>query len=127
VRGDPRGNHIASFAWGLGNVSNNITKTYSLWKGVSIAREERITKLVVLQDSMIVIWAIIDRWTIGNNALNVLISRIINLLAEFEEVAIYHIKHKLNSMADYWAQLGSHLSEGTLSKMGQEGSTPYLN
>lgn len=107
---DPGGNRIAPFAWGLVNVSNNIAEAYSLWEGVSIAREERMTNIMILGDSMVVVRTIIDRTMTANNAFNSLISRILTLLYEFEEVAIYHIKRELNSKANYWAKLGLHLT-----------------
>ena len=114
----PGGNHIASYAWGLGNVSNNIVRDYSLWKGVQIATKERITKIVIFGDSMIVIREVINRLKMGNNALNILISRILNTPSGFEEVSIFHIKCNLNSKVDYQEKLASHLSLQTYIKNG---------
>jgi hypothetical protein len=57
--------------------------------------------------------------------LNILISHVSNLLVEFEEVAIYHIKREHNSEAVYLAKLGSHLSEGTIIKKWVKGDHPH--
>jgi hypothetical protein len=54
---------------------------------------------------MLVIRVVIGKSKTGNNALSVLISRILNVLLGFEEVSIYHVKHEFNNKANYWAKL----------------------
>lgn len=79
---------------------------------IKIAKEMRITKIVILGDSMMVTKAIIKGSEVGNNLLNIVLSRSITLLAEFEEVSIHHVKRELNINADQMAKLGSRLNEG---------------
>lgn len=98
---NPKGNLVTSYAWGLGNVSNNTVEAYVLWEDIEIAREMRIHKLVIFGNSMLVIRAIIKRSIVENNVFIGIIPRSLALLAEFEEVAIYHIKHEHNSCVDY--------------------------
>jgi hypothetical protein len=38
------GNSIASYAWGLGKVSNNVAEAYALYEGVCIAKEQMSLK-----------------------------------------------------------------------------------
>ena len=51
---DPKEIQIVKYAWGLGNVSNNMIESYSQWCGLVIAKEARIKKLIVLGDSPMV-------------------------------------------------------------------------
>jgi ribonuclease HI len=105
----------------LGNVSNNIVEAYALWEGVQIAREKRISKIVILGDSMMVAWEIIKISMTGNNVFNSIISHTLTLLAKFEEIKIFHIKREFNSYVDYWAKLRSRLNEGTIIINGVRG------
>jgi hypothetical protein len=73
---------------------------------------------------MMVARAIIKKSITGNNAFNSIISCILTLIVEFEEAKIFHIKHKFNTYANYWAKLGSHLNEGTIIKNGPRGVLP---
>jgi ribonuclease HI len=52
---DPQGNIVTDYAWGLGATSNNIVEAYSLLKGLSIAEDQTIAKIVVYGDSMMVV------------------------------------------------------------------------
>jgi len=45
-------NPFIYYAWGLGKVFNKIAEAYALWEGIKIAKEMRITKLIILGDSM---------------------------------------------------------------------------
>ena len=54
---DPRGNRLTFYAWGLGNISNNLTKAYSLWMVLCITKEEGFKKKMVLGDSMMIMLA----------------------------------------------------------------------
>jgi hypothetical protein len=95
-----------------------------LWEGVYIEKEKIITNITILGDSMMVVWEIINKPTTRNNSFNRLISQILTLLAEFQVVEIFHIKHELNSKDDYWDKLGLHLNEGTIIKRGVRGVLP---
>jgi ribonuclease HI len=120
------GSSIASFAWGLGNISNNIVEAYALWEGVHIARDRNIANIVILGDSMMVVRAVIKRAQMENNAFNCIISHILSLLVEFDKVKIYHIKRELNSQAYYWAKFGVNMDEGLIDISGVWGSSPSL-
>jgi hypothetical protein len=44
---EPRGNIVAHFAWGLGTTSNNIVEAYALWKGINIAWDQGIKRIII--------------------------------------------------------------------------------
>jgi hypothetical protein len=56
---DPRGNKIVHYSWGIVNVMNNLSKDYSLWCRLKIARNYGIWTLYVFGDSMLIIWVVI--------------------------------------------------------------------
>jgi hypothetical protein len=62
---DCRGNKIAHYVLGLGKVSNNLAKTYSLWCGLIMARKNGINNLFVFGDSMLVMKAMMTQSSTG--------------------------------------------------------------
>ena len=49
------------FLWGLEIATNNMAGAFVLWKGLSIAKNQRITDLIVLGDSRIVIQSLVEK------------------------------------------------------------------
>jgi ribonuclease HI len=119
---------VFSYAWGLGDpkdlLFNNIAEAYVLWEGIKIAREMRISKLLILGDSMMVTRAIIKGIEVENNLLNNILFCSTSLLVEFEEVSILHIKCELNTIVDQMAKLGSRLNAGEFVSNRVMGSLP---
>jgi hypothetical protein len=95
---DPKGHIVAQFAWGLGSISNNYVEAYTLWKGISIARDQGIKSITILYDSLIVIRALVKGQVVGNMVLANVFVRILNLLKEFEFYKLIHIKRELNPL-----------------------------
>ena len=52
---DPRGNNILSFAWGLGNKTNNQAEWVALMQGIEAMKKIKIYNFQVFGDSWIVI------------------------------------------------------------------------
>jgi ribonuclease HI len=52
---DHEGNEVVNYIWGLGNVSNNLDEVYVAMCGLIMAKEERISNLIVFGDSLLVI------------------------------------------------------------------------
>jgi ribonuclease HI len=121
---DPEGTLVAHYAWGLGNVSNNIVEFYALWEGIRFTKAMGIQKLTIFGDSMLVIRAIIKRNIIGNNVFIGIISHSLSLLVEFEVYNVFHIKRELNFEVDRWAKVGSNLEEGEILINGTKGRFP---
>jgi ribonuclease HI len=61
ILGDPGGNRVIQFAWGLGLASNNLVEAYALWNGLRLAYEEGVRPMIILGDSMLVIRAILKK------------------------------------------------------------------
>jgi hypothetical protein len=91
--GDLKGIQIASYTWGLENITNSVIKAYAIWKGIKI--------------------------------MHLILFPFFTLLAKFEEFKIFHIKSVLNTSVDYWAKLGSRLSEGNCIVNGVRGVLPH--
>jgi hypothetical protein len=82
VRGtirDPVGKKYVNYAWGLGNVLNNLTKTYALWCGINLEKEEGIKKIVVIGDLLLVIQALNDQGCPSGNKIMSLLKSIKHL------------------------------------------------
>jgi hypothetical protein len=56
---DPRGTTILSFAWGLGQASNNLVEAYVSLCGLILTKEVNVRVLFVFGDLMIVIKAML--------------------------------------------------------------------
>jgi ribonuclease HI len=51
----PKGKQETSYAYGIGNTSNNQTQALAFWIGVWIMKNQGIKKMIVVGDSIIVI------------------------------------------------------------------------
>ena len=56
---DPKGNKIVHYAWGLGNVTDNLFEAYLLWCTLNITRKYGIMTLYVFGNSMLIIQEVI--------------------------------------------------------------------
>jgi ribonuclease HI len=88
------------YAWGLGNVSNNLAEAYSLCMGLKVAKEFELKEIIVLGDSMMIIRAIVHWNHMENNVLRAVLARIRNLASTFDKIAFYHIEREHNSSVD---------------------------
>ena len=85
------GNQIAYYAKGIRNVSNNLAREYSLWKGLDISKGEGLKYIIVLEDLMLVIKAMRNSANPTKNDLSNLIVRIHKSLKSFEKAIFYHV------------------------------------
>jgi len=92
---DPKGKRFLYYAWGLGNVFNNLVKAYSLWMGMCFANELGINDIVVLGDSMLVIKSMVNHVDMESNALSYVLSRIICMVTRFWELSFFHIESSI--------------------------------
>jgi ribonuclease HI len=98
---DIGGNQIASYAWGLGEVSNNMVDAYFLWKGLDINKGEGLKSIIILGDSMLVIKAMRSSDDPTNKDLSTLIVIIHKSLGYFENINFFHISRELNGIANH--------------------------
>ena len=73
---DPRGNIVSSFAWGLGRKTNNEAEWLALFFGLELARQLKITKIVVLGDSKQVIHKMNNGYNKGAIKIRIIYERI---------------------------------------------------
>jgi len=57
---EPKGKILMYYAWGLGNVYNNIIEAYSLWLGLSLANEMGLQNLLEMGESILIISTIVS-------------------------------------------------------------------
>jgi len=74
---------------------------YSLWQGVRLKKLRGLWKLVILGDSMIVIWNLINHNDNGTKAILGAISWALSLIKEFRDYNFFHIKCELNNQVDH--------------------------
>ena len=108
------------FSWGLGTKTNNIVEALALWKGLSIAKNQRKTELIVMGDSRIVIQAIVEKALPNHMHLRQLIKKIQILAHYFHKIDFYHILHTHNKEADLDVNVGTTLNFDSLLINGNQ-------
>ena len=102
---DLKGNHIVNYDLGLGNVTNNLAKAYSLLCVLVIAKDEGIKSLTMLGDSLSIIREVKELGNPMGRKNNSLAQSIKRLTLNFDKILFYHIKRKINSKEDYWTKV----------------------
>ena len=117
---EANGKLISSYAWGLGNGTNNKAEFCRLYQGLRIARTKGIANLLVFGDSQLLIQAISNKKRPSNVQLAQIMKRIRTLYEDFHSISFYHILRNLNSMADKAVNEGARLCRGILHMDGIE-------
>eukprot|EP00253_Pinus_taeda_P013625 PITA_13625 len=108
-----------SFAWGLGEKTNNQAEILGLLKACHIAREKSAKDIQVFGDSEILIKKLIREEYFNNVGLNKILDRLKTVLQSFDSCKFYHIIRNSNKEADRMANLGSTLNKGILNVNGE--------
>eukprot|EP00253_Pinus_taeda_P005951 PITA_05951 len=108
-----------SFAWGLGEKTNNQAEILGLLKACHIAREKSAKDIQVFGDSEILIKKLIREEYFNNVGLNKILDRLKTVLQNFDSCKFYHILRNSNKEADRMANLGSTLNKGILNVNGE--------
>jgi ribonuclease HI len=69
--------------------------------GLSMAKEERISNLIVFGDSLLVIQEINEKGCPSDNKLNMILRSIKRLVQSFDQIQFFHIKRELNTKASH--------------------------
>ena len=117
---EANGKLISSYAWGLGNGTNNKAEFCGLYQGLRIAKTKGISNLLVFGDFRMLIQAISNKKRPSNVQLAQIMKRIRTLYDDFHSINFYHILRNMNSMADKAANEGASLSRGILHIDGIE-------
>ena len=121
---DISGKIVLSFAWGLGQNTNNTAEILAIWQGLAQVRRLSITKLAVIGDSRIFIQALNQRRAPKNMGLEHYYKKVTDQMKEFEEVKFYHVLRNLNQLADHEANRGTTLGKGVINVNGIENHEP---
>jgi ribonuclease HI len=105
----PVGNIILKFCRGLGTMTNNKEESFALYESTKMALHNKIHKVKICGDSMILIMVVINQNMARNNIYTSILFRIQAFLHQFERYILHHINRKLNSLADNQAKEGSTL------------------
>ncbi|MCO5559358.1 hypothetical protein L7F22_012957 [Adiantum nelumboides] len=87
-----------------GSTSNNETEYDILISGLKICLAQKIRRLMVKGDALLIVKQILGIWACKNERLKTKVTSIRKLFSQFEEVQLYHIPRKENEDADLLAQ-----------------------
>ena len=118
---DPGGHIEQTFAWGLGNRTNNEAEWLALLQGLQFLHAKKFRKVLIFGDSKHVISKLIHGYS----------SRVVNCRRLFEKAKLLmsksyetlHILRHNNFAADTLANMGASLPQGHYS---QNGNPPIL-
>ncbi|MCO5561544.1 hypothetical protein L7F22_015164 [Adiantum nelumboides] len=121
-----------------GSTSNNETEYDILISGLKICLAQKIRRLMVKGDALLIVKQILGIWACKNERLRTKVTSIRKLFSQFEEVQLYHIPRKENEDADLLAQQAvsnqdkAHVVIATIALKdpqyaGMESLTPVVN
>ncbi|MCO5595437.1 hypothetical protein L7F22_049479 [Adiantum nelumboides] len=87
-----------------GSTSNNEAEYDILISGLKICLAQKIRRLMVKGDALLIVKQILGIWACKNERLKTKVTSIRKLFSQFEEVQLYHIPRKENEDADLLAQ-----------------------
>ncbi|MCO5613508.1 hypothetical protein L7F22_067785 [Adiantum nelumboides] len=87
-----------------GSTSNNEAEYDILISGLKICLAQKIRRLMVKGDALLIVKKILGIWACKNERLKTIVTSIRKLFSQFEEVQLYHIPRKENEDADLLAQ-----------------------
>ncbi|MCO5552738.1 hypothetical protein L7F22_006255 [Adiantum nelumboides] len=87
-----------------GSTSNNEAEYDILISGLKICLAQKIRRLMVKGDALLIVKQILGIWACKNKSLRTKVTSIRKLFNQLEEVQLYHIPRKENEDADLLAQ-----------------------
>jgi ribonuclease HI len=114
----PDGKLELSYAWGLGEESNNQAKALALWQGLNQAISKQVNELVIIGDSKLIIQALILHNPVKQTKLQHILEKTHHLLKRFRAFQLFHILRNMNEKADKEANIGVTLSKGEIQING---------
>ena len=80
--------------------TNNVAEYTGLIIGLRLALEKGLTKILVEGDSQLVIFQIQGKWKVKNENIQKYYKQAVELVSQFDFIAIRHIRRDLNKEAD---------------------------
>ena len=90
----------------IGNATNNVAEYKALIYALEIARRYRITRVIVLSDSELMVRQLNGEYKVKNEKLLPLYRSALDLAGNFEEFRIRHVSRTANKHADRLANQG---------------------
>ena len=118
---DPGGNIEQSFAWGLGNRTNNEAEWLALLQGLQMLRAKYYRKVLIFGDSKHVISKLINGYPSGAIKFLHLYNKVKPLM--LHSFKPFHILRINNIAVDKMANIGASLPQGVYK---QDGNPPLL-
>ena len=118
---DPGGYVEQTFAWGLGNRTNNEAKWLALIQGLHLLNTKKLRKVLIFRDSRHVIYKLLNGYPFGAVKCHRLFEKARLLMSNSYEA--FHILRHNNNAADGLANVGTTLPQGHYS---QDGNHPIL-
>ena len=118
---NPGGYVEQTFAWGLGNRTNNEAEWLALVQGLHILNAKNLFKVFLFGDSRHVIYKLINGYPTGVVKCRRLFEKAKLLMSSTYEA--FHILRHNNTAADSMANVGASLPQGHYS---QDGKHPIL-
>ena len=91
---------LAAVSERIGETTNNVAEYRALIAGLEAAASTPARAVAVRGDSKLVIEQVAGRWKVKQEHLRPLMMRVRELLANYEEVDLLHVRRELNSDAD---------------------------
>ena len=110
---------LATYAWGLGSMSNNKAEALAFWQGLKQAQERNLKSLVVFGDSKLIIQALGSK-NLSTNIFLISILKKILLLVSNWDISFFHVLCGLNEQADLEANKAALLGRSILVVNGRE-------
>ena len=121
---DPGGKIEHSFAWGLGNRTNNEAEWLALLQGLHILQAKNFRKVLIFGDSKHVISKLINGYPSGAIKCRRLYNKVKSLMHHsFQPL---HILRMNNSAADAMANIGASLPQGVYKQDRDPPSHKYI-
>ena len=118
---DPGGYVEQTFAWGLGNRTNNEAEWMALIQGLHLLNTKKLHKVLIFRDSRHVIYNLINGYPVGAVKCRRLFEKAKLLMSNSYE-ALHILQHN-NKAADGMDNVGATLPQGHYS---QDGNHPIL-
>jgi ribonuclease HI len=105
-----------SYAWSLGQATNNQEEEYALLKGIQLAKRLQLQYLNIVGDSKNTIRSLIKGKPQNYSQSNI-IKKIHFEISSIHKVSFFHVKRENNSMVDSQANSTIILTKGAINNM----------
>ena len=121
---NPGGYVEQTFAWGLGNRTNNEAEWLALIQGLHILNAKKLCKVLIFGDSRHIIYKLINGYPTGVVKCRRLFEKLKLLMSSTYEA--FHILWHNNTAADSMANAGASLPQGHYSQAGNHPTLKFI-